>query len=353
MNPYFSILIPAYNVGNYLEKCLDSVKRQTYTNWETIIVDDGSTDKTGKICDCYSVKDSRFTVIHQNNAGVASTRNVLLNRAKGKFTIFLDGDDFWNSVYMLEEIKKTAEEQEADIIAWWCKRVNDITGKVILETNHIMKSAVIQTGPEFLENVLSYGQMRWWGWLYAFKRELWIKAGIKFNKSRVVCEDEEILVHLFFEAERVWVIEKFYYSYRIFREKSATGSVSVQSIEDMLEVAEKNIHFVEENTGISDSLKKKLVANYANTLMSVGPDLYQFQGIQRQQIYEYLYSSRWMLKKLSGYGGIKHGIKIFIVRIGGIRVGFALLRMLIKFRKIFSEKNEKRGDINENKIFFL
>lgn len=197
------------------------------------------------------------------------------------------------------------------------------------------------TGTEFLESILSSGQMRWWGWLYAFKRELWTKTGIKFNNGRSVCEDEEILVRLFLQAKRVWVIENFFYSYRTSRENSATGRATVKGIEDMLEVAEENIHFIKENNSIPDSLKRKLVMNYANTFMAVGPDLYQFQGKQRKHIYECLYSSRWMLKELSGYGGTKYRIKVSIIKMGGIRAGFALLRMWIKFKKGFFRGNEK------------
>lgn len=93
MTPTFSIIIPVYNVAPYLRECLDSVLAQTYTDWEAICVDDGSTDGSGTILDEYAAKDQRFKVIHQTNAGVSAARNVALDVVCGEWFLFLDGDD--------------------------------------------------------------------------------------------------------------------------------------------------------------------------------------------------------------------------------------------------------------------
>jgi len=89
----FSIIIPVYNVAPYLRECLDSVLAQTYNDWEAICVDDGSTDGSGVILDAYLVKDARFKVIHQANAGVSMARNAALSAAQGSFVWFVDADD--------------------------------------------------------------------------------------------------------------------------------------------------------------------------------------------------------------------------------------------------------------------
>lgn len=93
MMPFFSIIIPVYNIAPYLRECLDSVLAQTFPDWEAICVDDGSTDGSGAILDEYAKKDSRFRVIHQPNAGVSVARNMALDTARGKWFVFLDGDD--------------------------------------------------------------------------------------------------------------------------------------------------------------------------------------------------------------------------------------------------------------------
>ena len=93
MMPFFSIIIPVYNVAPYLRECLDSVLAQTFTDWEAICVDDGSTDGSGTILDEYAVKDKRFRVIHQRNAGVSAARNAALDHATGEWLCFVDADD--------------------------------------------------------------------------------------------------------------------------------------------------------------------------------------------------------------------------------------------------------------------
>ena len=93
--PFFSIIIPVYNVAPYLRECLDSVLAQTFTDWEAVCVDDGSTDGSGAILDEYAAKDKRLRVIHQENKGVGAARNLGLKKVKGNWILFLDGDDAW------------------------------------------------------------------------------------------------------------------------------------------------------------------------------------------------------------------------------------------------------------------
>lgn len=100
MKPFFSIIVPVYNVAPYLRECLDSVLAQTCTDWECLCVNDGSTDESGAILDEYAQKDSRFRVFHKPNGGVSSARNLALNNAKGEWIGFLDGDDVWAEAWL-------------------------------------------------------------------------------------------------------------------------------------------------------------------------------------------------------------------------------------------------------------
>ena len=100
MNPEISIIIPVYKAEKYLRRCLDSVLSQTLSNWECILVDDGSPDQSGAICDEYAAKDSRFRVIHKPNGGVSSARNEGLDTAKGEFICFIDSDDWVGPKYL-------------------------------------------------------------------------------------------------------------------------------------------------------------------------------------------------------------------------------------------------------------
>ena len=108
-----SIIIPVYNGEKHLQRCFDSIRHQTYKDFEVIIVDDGSTDGTGDICDNMARADSRFYVIHQDNAGVSAARNSALEQAKGDVA-FIDADDYVEPDY-IEKLKKGLDYPEVDI----------------------------------------------------------------------------------------------------------------------------------------------------------------------------------------------------------------------------------------------
>ena len=114
--PKFSIIIPVYNVAPYLHECLDSVLAQTFTDWEAICVDDGSTDGSGVILDEYAVKDKRFRVIHQTNAGVSVARNIAFDIAKGQYVGFLDGDDVWPEDWLAVVAEEICQHENVDWI---------------------------------------------------------------------------------------------------------------------------------------------------------------------------------------------------------------------------------------------
>ena len=113
--PVVSIIIPIYNIESYLRCCLNSILAQTFQSWEAVLVDDGSKDNCGKICDEYAAMDSRFRVIHKENGGLTSARNAGLAMASGEWVMHLDGDD-WIEPEMLELLLRKGEETGADIV---------------------------------------------------------------------------------------------------------------------------------------------------------------------------------------------------------------------------------------------
>ena len=112
--PLISIIVPVYNVKNYLEKCLQSICGQTYKNLEIILIDDGSSDGSGELCDLFAQRDGRIRVFHQANAGQSAARNRGLAVAQGEFLGFVDSDD-WIESDMYEFLYRLLKENEADI----------------------------------------------------------------------------------------------------------------------------------------------------------------------------------------------------------------------------------------------
>ena len=114
--PLISIIVPVYNVEPYIRQCLNSILAQTFTDFEAVLVDDGSTDKSGAICDEYAVRDSRFVVVHKQNEGVAKARITAFEHCKGELITFIDSDDYVSPEY-LEKLSKPIIESNADIVS--------------------------------------------------------------------------------------------------------------------------------------------------------------------------------------------------------------------------------------------
>lgn len=188
--PKFSIIIPVYNVAPYLRECLDSVLAQTYTDWEAICVDDGSTDDSGAILDEYAAKDRRFRVIHQKNAGVSVARNTALDVSNGKWITFLDPDDVVNCDW-LEELSRLTK-QNTDIVringTEWHGESGDFLspGNRINESNEDLVYRDSSTAQSWGWNTLwKYGAV----WTLGVKRS--IIADVRFPEG--VCLGEDIL----------------------------------------------------------------------------------------------------------------------------------------------------------------
>ena len=127
MDPIISIIVPIYNVGKYLPRCIESILNQTFNNFELILVNDGSTDNSGVVCDDYAKKDTRIKIIHKSNGGVSSARNAGLYVAKGEYIGFVDPDDYIDK-NMYEKLYRLCIDNNSDIAI--CRFNREINGKI-------------------------------------------------------------------------------------------------------------------------------------------------------------------------------------------------------------------------------
>lgn len=125
----FSILVPVYNVEKYLPECLESIENQTYRDFEVILVDDGSNDRSGEICDQFKERTTtNTTVLHKENQGLISARRIGIKNAKGEYCIFCDSDDFLETT-ALEELNQVIEQYDVDLIIYNANSVDESTKK--------------------------------------------------------------------------------------------------------------------------------------------------------------------------------------------------------------------------------
>jgi glycosyltransferase involved in cell wall biosynthesis len=194
-NPLVSIIVPVYNAEKYLRRCLDSIINQTYQNIEIILVDDGSKDASGQICDEYAEHDTRIRVIHKENGGVASARQVGLDDAKGEYVIHADPDD-WVEPNWIEELFKYASKEHKDIVM--CDYYRE----------HQSKTIIVSEKPSSLkkEDLLTdLLHERIWGalWNKLIKRSCFEKYGISFNPEMSLWEDLYVITALIYKGASV------------------------------------------------------------------------------------------------------------------------------------------------------
>lgn len=225
--PELSIIVPVYKVEKYLVKCIESILNQTFTDFELILVDDGSPDKCGSICDEYAKKDFRIKVLHQKNKGVSAARNVALNIAKGTYLGFVDADD-WIAQDMFQTMIHTALTKEADVVICGINYRSD-AGEFI--RSDLLKKATFNQ-KQLLINL--YGSPNPIGgacWNKIFQRSK--VKDIRFRENLSMAEDWVYLFECFKQCDSGYQIPTAFYNV-VERSDSATRKNEVQAIYDII-----------------------------------------------------------------------------------------------------------------------
>lgn len=240
-HPLISIIIPVYNVVSYLREALDSAIHQTYENLEIIIIDDGSTDGSGEICDEYS-DDCRVIIIHQMHQGVSAARNTGLDLARGEYIAFLDPDDAYHLSFIRSMLEVAFRENVGIVI---CKyyQLQTIKQMDVSEKRIILPSA--KPGAYSRKDAiisLFYGQLHIKIWSMLYKRELWEKQ--RFPTRYDVAEDVITLYSVFDLCNLVYVMDQPLYFYRK-RSGSLSAIYTEKTIQDRVRACHYIEHFVE------------------------------------------------------------------------------------------------------------
>lgn len=217
-----SVIVPVYQVREYLPRCIESILGQTYKNFEIILVDDGSDDGSERICEEYSQKNTNIRCIHKKNGGVSSARNTGIDCARGEYLLFVDSDDFIENDY-LENAAKALDGEQADI--YLCGYQNIIRGgKVRGETYYPSVNDGMWHRADMSAGVMKLFQSTT---LHAigtkiYKREIVVKHGIRFQEKWKYYEDIYFCLCCFAHCDKIYVQNKIMYNYR----KDVAGSLS-------------------------------------------------------------------------------------------------------------------------------
>lgn len=229
-NLKISIIMPVYKIEAYVGKAIESILAQTtssgepFVEWEFLIVDDGSPDKTGEICDSYAELDSRIQVIHQKNMGAASARNTAITLASGKYLYFLDGDD-WCEPTMLSDLYELAEKYRAQLVisGFYIDTYYDMKHGRYITDRYTPKDAVFQTKKSFRNQAYELFDQNM---LYSPWNKLYLRSYIIENKlffPKTLWDDFPFVLSVIREIERVCITQKEYYHFLRARTESETS----------------------------------------------------------------------------------------------------------------------------------
>lgn len=228
-----SVIIPVYNTENYLRNCVESVQRQTYSDLQILLIDDGSTDTSPSICDTLAAEDSRIQVIHQTNRGVSAARNAGLELAKGDYFAFVDSDDLLEpDIY--ETLLGLAMEFDADIAHCGYKRIQlDGTTKDIQGTGKLLP----QDSEEAVECLLTGKYFVGSLWNKLYRRELFFN--VRFDTSLKINEDVLANVQVFLQAKKLVFLDVPKYNYFERKGSSCVRTEQLRKSRDCVAASEK------------------------------------------------------------------------------------------------------------------
>lgn len=238
MNPLISLIIPVYNVEKYLDKCMQSVLAQTYDNFEVILVDDGSTDNSGKMCDEYAKKDNRIKVIHQKNMGLSGARNSALDIMNGDAVTFVDSDDTIDP-HMIEYLVSDMEQYDADIVE--CQ-IYSVINNVVKAPEYLKATKVCSCEQALLMDLSSKGgSVSACGKLY--RKKIFKKH--RFELGRI-SEDTFAIIGSIRQAEKIIIDHRpMYYYYR--RNNSITTTGFNEKTFDVIDAYRINLDIVKKD----------------------------------------------------------------------------------------------------------
>ena len=278
MEELISVIVPIYNVEKYLNKCIESIINQSYSNLEIILVDDGSEDSSGIMCDSYILKDKRIKVIHKENGGLSDARNVGLDKAKGEYIVFIDSDD-WIDEKMIEILYNIIKKNNSDIsICDYFLAYNEEiqTQKEDIEIINLSNIEALKT---IYDKDLGVCMIVAWNKLY--KRNLF-KDDIRYPYGKIH-EDEFTTYKLLYKAEKISYTNQKMYYYRQ-RENSITSSFNKKRL-DCLEAFDERVKYMKYIVK-NEYLYRKTLREYYGLIISIYFKYEKFYGNDKKTLKE-------------------------------------------------------------------
>lgn len=322
MSPRFSIVIPVYKVEKYLRQCLDSVLAQSYTDFEIVVVDDGSPDNCPAICDAYATADSRVTVIHKENGGLSDARNAGLLAATGEYVIFMDSDDYYLSTDLFTEIDAKIAETACDAVFFQYRKYIE-KSKTLKESPVPYPETMGMSCNEVLLHLSARDMLDASACQKATRRTLFLENGL-FFKTRLFSEDVEWFFRYVPQLKSVALLNEPAYCYRI-RAGSISHSLTEKNIRDLFSSIEIHADAIRDG----DAENKAALLNYMayQYYIVLGLSHNVLRGSVRRTFFSALRRYRWLADySISG----KTRKCALLVRLLGVRLSGVIMGLYIR-----------------------
>ncbi len=326
--PELSIVIPVYNVEKYLSDCLESIIGPNITEYEIVLVDDGSSDSSGDICDRYAQKYSSIRVFHKKNTGVSDSRNYGLKNANGKYIAFVDSDDIIECG-AIEKILSWTKENDVDLCFLNSVKFYSDMEEEPLDKPFDRDKIRNQNAEDVLRYLSTLNKYSGSVWAKLFKREFLLKSNVQFPFGKKHGEDLSFVRTVLFNAKSFDYLPIPYYKYRMSRTDSATHSVNNVSFFDLFDFVVESVEECKKIKEISPS-KSESFMNFVAYEYSVILWHSQFVSKDRKkEANKMLRDYKWVLK----YSSIPSVKKIsFLSKVFGINLTSKILYLYMKFR---------------------
>lgn len=242
--PTFSIIVPVYKVEKYLPQCVESILMQDFGDFELLLIDDGSPDNCGAICDRYAEKDARISVIHKENGGLSSARNCGMEAAAGKYILFLDSDDYWDRTDALTLVHTAFANAGADVVLLKHCTLDMQTGELsACNIPGINEQITRMPYSRQLEHCVSLQLFNACAWNKAFRRELMTTNDLFFVRG-IIAEDIDWAARLALAAKKLAIVDEPILVYRKGRPGAITTSLKLKNLIDTKGSIERCLGYV-------------------------------------------------------------------------------------------------------------
>ena len=275
MCPKISVIVPIYNVEQYLDQCVQSILNQYYSHLEIILVDDGSEDRCPQMCDDWASKDPRIIVIHKNNGGLSDARNAGLDICTGDYIAFVDSDD-WIDPGMFQVMMQAIQQEEADLCA--CGIISCYQDREVRWGN---REYITGNSEVMLDRLYSDSVFPVCSWNKLYRRELW--TGLRFPVGKI-CEDAFTTYLILHKSEKIVQIKEALYYYRIRPKSIMTSSFSKSSMDEE-EAWRLNSEFIRQNY---PNIYRRAYTFYLQSINVLIHRMNKEDRIQYSKEYEYL-----------------------------------------------------------------